>query len=251
MEVLAVADEISWLTRTGKAGDHARFVDQAEQWVLWDIDAAVEGRLTEPFLPTTEHRSTPPATGSETSSSELRRCRSVTVRPDLRERARRCRHPEMDPAKWTGWWTCRSASAPGSAIAASYRGALRVPMGSTWKVNPWGVVHSRVLGSRRWTVHPRPWVLTLWPKRLGVRGSGCWSGVVGRGGRRAGGDPGRLCCWFRGCRRERPRPDASASRVRGCGGGFRRRDADRVREVDDWLHDVGRVADQFGQLRRE
>lgn len=38
-----------WLTRTSEAGEPAVFVDQAEQRVLWDIEAALEARLTEPL----------------------------------------------------------------------------------------------------------------------------------------------------------------------------------------------------------
>jgi hypothetical protein len=61
-EVLVVADEVSvhlsrdqalvlfdWLARTGEAGEPAGFVDQAEQRVLWDIEATLETLLVEPL----------------------------------------------------------------------------------------------------------------------------------------------------------------------------------------------------------
>lgn len=38
-----------WLTRTSEAGEPAGFADQAEQRVLWDIEAALETLLTEPL----------------------------------------------------------------------------------------------------------------------------------------------------------------------------------------------------------
>lgn len=38
-----------WLTRTSDAGQPASFVDQAEQRVLWDIEATLESLLTEPL----------------------------------------------------------------------------------------------------------------------------------------------------------------------------------------------------------
>lgn len=57
-----VADEISialsreqalvlfeWLSRTGAAAAPAAFEDQAEQRVLWDLEAALEPLLTEPL----------------------------------------------------------------------------------------------------------------------------------------------------------------------------------------------------------
>jgi hypothetical protein len=57
-----VADEISlglsrdqslvlfeWLARTGNAGEPVGFEDQAEQRVLWDLEAAREAALTEPL----------------------------------------------------------------------------------------------------------------------------------------------------------------------------------------------------------
>ena len=37
-----------WLARFNKATNHT-FADQAEQRVLWDIEAALESKLTEPF----------------------------------------------------------------------------------------------------------------------------------------------------------------------------------------------------------
>ena len=40
-----------------------------------------------------------------------------------------------------------------------------VPVGSTWKVKPFGVRHSMVLASIRRTFQPRAWVLTRWLKR--------------------------------------------------------------------------------------
>jgi len=66
---LAVADEISlrlsrdealvffaWLARTSGTGEPAAFMDQAEQRVFWDIEAALETLLTEPSRLTTERR---------------------------------------------------------------------------------------------------------------------------------------------------------------------------------------------------
>lgn len=38
-----------WLARTGSADQPAPFVDQAEQRVLWDLEAALEKHLVEPF----------------------------------------------------------------------------------------------------------------------------------------------------------------------------------------------------------
>ena len=38
-----------WLARTSKADEPARFVDQAEQRVLWDLEAALESNLLEPL----------------------------------------------------------------------------------------------------------------------------------------------------------------------------------------------------------
>lgn len=61
-EVWAVGDEISirlsreqalvlfeWLARTGTADVPAVFKDQAEQRVLWDLESALEAKLTEPL----------------------------------------------------------------------------------------------------------------------------------------------------------------------------------------------------------
>lgn len=39
-----------WLTQFNKS-DGARFEDQAEQRVLWDLEAMLESRLVEPFEP--------------------------------------------------------------------------------------------------------------------------------------------------------------------------------------------------------
>lgn len=39
-----------WLTRFNKT-DEAKFEDQAEQRVLWDIEAMLESVLTDPFEP--------------------------------------------------------------------------------------------------------------------------------------------------------------------------------------------------------
>lgn len=39
-----------WLMRFNKS-DGARFEDQAEQRVLWDLEAMLESRLVEPFEP--------------------------------------------------------------------------------------------------------------------------------------------------------------------------------------------------------
>ena len=62
MEVSAVADDISiglsrdqalvlfeWLARTGASDQPAEFEDQAEQRVLWDLEAVLESVLTEPL----------------------------------------------------------------------------------------------------------------------------------------------------------------------------------------------------------
>ena len=62
-EVLVVADEISlslfrdqalvlfdWPARTSEGGEPSGFVDQAEQRVLSDIEAALETKLTEPLV---------------------------------------------------------------------------------------------------------------------------------------------------------------------------------------------------------
>lgn len=38
-----------WLARTGAGEQPAAFEDQAEQRVLWDLEAALEKNLTEPF----------------------------------------------------------------------------------------------------------------------------------------------------------------------------------------------------------
>lgn len=38
-----------WLARTGAGEQPAVFEDQAEQRVLWDLEAALEKRLVEPF----------------------------------------------------------------------------------------------------------------------------------------------------------------------------------------------------------
>lgn len=38
-----------WLARTGAADVPAAFEDQAEQRVLWDLESALEGLLTEPL----------------------------------------------------------------------------------------------------------------------------------------------------------------------------------------------------------
>ena len=38
-----------WLARTGSADQPASFADQAEQRVLWDLEAALEKHLAEPF----------------------------------------------------------------------------------------------------------------------------------------------------------------------------------------------------------
>ncbi|MGD7708307.1 hypothetical protein [Microlunatus sp. Y2014] len=38
-----------WLARTGAGDQPASFEDQAEQRVLWDLEAALEKVLTEPF----------------------------------------------------------------------------------------------------------------------------------------------------------------------------------------------------------
>lgn len=38
-----------WLARTGSGEQPAAFEDQAEQRVLWDLEAALEKHLAEPF----------------------------------------------------------------------------------------------------------------------------------------------------------------------------------------------------------
>lgn len=38
-----------WLARTGAGEQPAAFEDQAEQRVLWDLEAVLEKRLVEPF----------------------------------------------------------------------------------------------------------------------------------------------------------------------------------------------------------
>lgn len=38
-----------WLARTGAGEQPAAFEDQAEQRVLWDLEAGLEKHLTEPF----------------------------------------------------------------------------------------------------------------------------------------------------------------------------------------------------------
>ncbi|MCA1702004.1 MAG: hypothetical protein LC808_01525 [Actinobacteria bacterium] len=38
-----------WLARTGNAGSPARFEDQAEQRVFWDLESALETVLSEPL----------------------------------------------------------------------------------------------------------------------------------------------------------------------------------------------------------
>ena len=39
----------AWLARTGAGEQPAAFEDQAEQRVLWDLEAALEKHLAEPF----------------------------------------------------------------------------------------------------------------------------------------------------------------------------------------------------------
>lgn len=41
---------LEWLSRLNKTGNSA-FVDQAEQRVLWDLEAMLEANLAEPFHP--------------------------------------------------------------------------------------------------------------------------------------------------------------------------------------------------------
>lgn len=41
-----------WLSRTEALGNPAPYADQAEQRVLWDIQAVLESEMTEPFSPT-------------------------------------------------------------------------------------------------------------------------------------------------------------------------------------------------------
>lgn len=41
-----------WLTRFNEAADTTRFEDQAEQRVLWDIEAMLESTLVQPFKAT-------------------------------------------------------------------------------------------------------------------------------------------------------------------------------------------------------
>lgn len=41
-----------WLSRTAARGSPAPYADQAEQRVLWNIQAVLESEMTEPFSPT-------------------------------------------------------------------------------------------------------------------------------------------------------------------------------------------------------